>query len=98
METYWRLTPIRETFMDHMRPQLQVGSYNFAEHKYYQWLSGGNGGYVRQPAMELPDHHKREMKEAWRAVGLEPRDAPEAEFYAGRSNVETAEAATADDD
>ena len=88
METYHRLTPIRETFMQQMRPQLRLGTYHWPEHKYYQWLSGGNGGYTRQPAMELPMHDRESIKQAMQQVGLEPRDQDEAEFFAGRVNYD----------
>ena len=88
MDTYWRLTPIRQTFMQQMRPQLQVGTYHWPLQKYYQWLSGGNGGYTRQPAMELADHQKRAIREARAAAGLDDTDDPEASFYAGRSNYD----------
>ena len=98
MEKYWRLTPIRKVFFQHMQPQLQLGTYHWPEHKYYQWLSGGNGGYTRQPAMELAEHRKREIREARKAIGLQNTDSPEKCFYEGRANFEEAEAATADDD
>jgi 4-hydroxy-tetrahydrodipicolinate synthase len=91
METYHRLTPIRETFMQHMQPQLRVGTYHWPEHKYYQWLTGGNGGYTRQPVMSLPAHEREGIKSAMRRVGLQIREADEAEFFAGRVNHEDAD-------
>jgi len=87
MKTYHRLTPIRETFMQQMRPQLRLGTYHWPQHKYYQWLMGGNGGYTRQPVMELTMHDRHSIKEAMRRVGLDPREN-DAEFFDGRVNYE----------
>lgn len=87
MDTYYRLTPIRETFMQQMRPQLRLGTYHWPQHKYYQWLMGGNGGYTRQPAMELTMHDRVSIKDAMGQVGLDPREN-DAEFFAGRVNYE----------
>jgi len=87
METYHRLTPVRETFMQQMRPQLRLGTYHWPQHKYYQWLMGGNGGYTRQPVMELTMHDRHSIRRAMRQVGLEPREN-DAEFFEGRVNYE----------
>ena len=87
METYHRLTPVRETFMQQMRPQLRLGTYHWPQHKYYQWLMGGNGGYTRQPVMELTMHDRHSIRQAMRQVGLEPREN-DAEFFEGRVNYE----------
>ena len=85
METYHRLTPVRETFMQQMRPQLRLGTYHWPQHKYYQWLMGGNGGYTRQPVMELTMYDRHSIRQAMRQVGLEPREN-DAEFFEGRVN------------
>jgi len=87
METYNRLTPIRETFMHQMRAPLQVGTYHWPQQKFYQWLVGGNGGYTRQPVMELSREDREMIRNAMRQVGLDPRENDD-EFFAGRVNFE----------
>ena len=87
METYRRLAPLRETFMHQMQVPLQVGAYHWPQQKYYQWLMGGNGGYTRQPVMELTMHDRHSIRQAMRQVGLEPREN-DAEFFEGRVNYE----------
>jgi len=89
MEGYWRLTPIREAFMAHMMPQLVLGTYHWPEHKYYQWLSGGNGGFTRQPAMQLSAHGREEIKAARAMAGIKPPEEDEASYFVGRSNFES---------
>ena len=93
VETYWRLAPVRETFMHQMRPPLQVGTYHWPQMKYYQWLSGGNGGYTRQPVMELAAEDRRAIRGAREAVGLENTGAPDEAFYAGRSVADASDTA-----
>lgn len=92
METYHRLTPIREIFFQQMQPQLMVGTYHWPQHKYYQWLVGGNGGFTRQPAMKLAVYEREMVKVAMRRCGLQPREN-DAEFFVGRVNYEAGAAA-----
>ena len=87
MDIYWKLTPVREAFGQLMRPQAELGNYHFPLFKYCKWLTGGNGGFTRQPTFELAEGSKRAIKEAMREIGLEIRDN-DAEFYAGRVNYE----------
>lgn len=87
MDIYWRLKPIRETFMQQMEPQLRLGTYHWPAHKFYQWLSGGNGGYTRQPVMSLGKHEREEIRNAMRQAGLDPETNDE-EFFVGRSNLD----------
>jgi 4-hydroxy-tetrahydrodipicolinate synthase len=84
METYWRLTPVREAFMQQMQPPLQVGTYNWPQMKYYQWLSGGTGGYTRQPVMELDRRDRRVIRRAREAAGLENTKDADESFFEGR--------------
>jgi 4-hydroxy-tetrahydrodipicolinate synthase len=84
METYWRLTPVREAFMQQMQPPLQVGTYHWPQMKYYQWLSGGTGGYTRQPVMELDRRDRRVIRRAREAAGLENTKDADESFFEGR--------------
>jgi 4-hydroxy-tetrahydrodipicolinate synthase len=85
MEIFWKLTPVRIMFEKQFVPTLFLGTYHWPQHKYYQWLVGGNGGWTRQPVMKMYQHEMEETKAAMRAIGLKLRE-PDEEFYAGRVN------------
>jgi len=85
MEIYWRLTPARVIFEQQFAPTSMLGTYNWTQHKYYQWLVGGNGGFTRQPCMKLYQHDMDASKMALRMIGIPPRENDE-EFYVGRVN------------
>ena len=85
MDIYWRLTPARMTFEQQFMPTQALGSYNWPQQKYYQFLTGGNGGYTRQPVMKLLQHELDDAKRAVRALGIEPTD-DDTLFYEGRAN------------
>ncbi len=85
MDIYWRLTPARMTFEQQFMPTQALGSYHWPQQKYYQFLTGGNGGYTRQPVMKLLQHELDDAKRAVRALGIEPTD-DDALFYEGRAN------------
>lgn len=85
MEIYWSLAMIRNMFeMQHMQT-VMLGLYHWNMQKYYQWLVGGNGGYMRQPCMKLLQHNLEPFKFALTMMGIEPRQ-PDEEFYVGRVN------------
>lgn len=84
MRSYWRLTPVRLVFEKQFMATQMLGTYHWSQQKYYQWLTGGNGGYTRQPAMRLLQHDMDEARDAVRAVGLAASDN-DAEFFVGRS-------------
>ncbi len=83
MRTYWRLTPVRLVFEKQFMATQMLGTYHWSQQKYYQWLTGGNGGYTRQPAMRLLQPDMDEARAAVRAVGLRASDNDE-EFFVGR--------------
>lgn len=85
MEIYWKLTPVRMMFEKQFMPTVGIGTYHFPQHKYYQWLVGGNGGFLRQPVMKMYQHEMEETKAAMRAIGLTLRE-PDEEFFVGRSH------------
>jgi 4-hydroxy-tetrahydrodipicolinate synthase len=84
MALYWRLTPVRMTFEQQFLPTQALGSYHWPQQKYYQFLTGGNGGYTRQPVMKLLQHELDDAKRAVQAIGIEPTD-DDALFYQGRA-------------
>jgi 4-hydroxy-tetrahydrodipicolinate synthase len=81
MDLYWELAPI--TF-DARAAAFQ--SYPLGI-KYLQWLTGGNGGMLRQPTSVLFQRQKDAMRAGLKAAGVTPRE-PEEEFYIGRVNYE----------
>lgn len=85
MDIYWSMTPVRMMFEKQFMPTVGLGTYHWPQHKYYQWLTGGNGGFTRQPVMKMYQHEMEETKGAMRAVGLSIRENEE-EYYVGRCN------------
>jgi 4-hydroxy-tetrahydrodipicolinate synthase len=87
MNIYWQLTPVRHVFEKQFMPTQMLGAYNWPQQKFYQWLTGGNGGFTRQPVMKMYQHEMDEAKNILQAIGIQPRDHYE-EFYVGRVNYE----------
>ncbi len=85
MEIYWSLAIVRNMFEAQHMQTVMLGLYHWNMQKYYQWLVGGNGGYVRQPCMKLLQHDMEPFKFALSMIGIEPRQ-PDEEFYIGRVN------------
>lgn len=59
------------------------GVYNWPEHKYYQWCTGGNGGYTRQPVMKVSSSTMNTIKDAYLDMDISP-STPDEMFYDGR--------------
>jgi len=74
METYWKLLPIRFFIGAQTLKQVELGTYNYNQWKYAQWLTGGAGGHVRMPSMKLYEHDKEGIKNMMRASGVNVRD------------------------
>jgi 4-hydroxy-tetrahydrodipicolinate synthase len=79
MDLYWELAPIT---LGARAAAFQSGMMGV---KYIQWLTGGNGGMYRQPAMPIFQRQKDAMRAGLKAAGVTPRE-PEEEFYVGRLN------------
>jgi len=73
METYWKLAPIRNVIAAHTLKQVELGTYNYNQWKYAQWLVGGSGGHVRMPSMKLYEHDKETIRNLMRASGIKVR-------------------------
>ena len=83
MKIYWMLTPLRLVFEKQFMPTQMIGTYHWPQMKYYQWLTGGNGGFTRQPCMKLMQHEMDESRNVLRAVGIHGNENDE-EFFVGR--------------
>ncbi len=88
MEIYWKITPARVIFEMQFAPTAQLGTYHWTQHKFYQWLIGGNGGVTRQPCMKLYIHDMEQTKIMMMMAGIAIREAPYEEFFMGRMNYE----------
>jgi len=83
MDIYWMLTPLRVMFEQQFNQTVMSGTYHWPLQKYYQYLSGGNGGYTRQPCMKVHQFEMDPLRFSMRMVGLNPEESDEA-FYYGR--------------
>lgn len=86
MATYWRMAPAMRSMMAVMAPLMPTGAYHWPLLKYQQWLSGGNGGLTRQPAMRVFQHNLQMIRGGLAAVGVQCPD-PDEDFFLGRANV-----------
>jgi 4-hydroxy-tetrahydrodipicolinate synthase len=89
MKVYWRMQPLVQGIYDLQAPLLLHESHPWAHMKYFQWLTGGNGGLLPlKPAPYVPplDAPGREtIKENFRKAGIVPAERPEEEFLVGRT-------------
>lgn len=74
MKTYWKIAPVRTFIGAQTLKQVELGTYNYNQWKYAQWLVGGAGGHVRLPSMKLYEHDKEGIKNAMRAAGVKIRE------------------------
>lgn len=84
MQTYWRMGPALGSMMRIMAPLVPTGAYHWPLLKYQQWLSGGNGGLTRQPAMRVFGRDLLVIRGGLAAVGVQCPD-PDEDFFVGRS-------------
>jgi len=67
MKIYWQLQPVRNFIGMEVLKTVELGTYNYNQWKYFQWLVGGSGGHARMPSMKLYEHDKEAIKNAMRA-------------------------------
>lgn len=80
-----RLGPLLAAFGPRLARMMPSGTYHWTFFKYLQWLSGGNGGVTRPPAMRFLPADMAEIRGAFAACGLPVTDADDREFALGRS-------------
>jgi 4-hydroxy-tetrahydrodipicolinate synthase len=89
MKVYWQMRPLIDGIYDLQAPLLLHGSHPWAHMKYFQWVTGGNGGLLPlKPAPYLPalDPPGRELiKSNFKKTGITPIDRPEEEFMVGKA-------------
>jgi len=84
MKLFWQIHPGR---MANLAAN-SIGGTNFIHRmlwKYQGWLSGFNGGPLRQPTMRLVDNQMRALRQGLENSGLPVDDTPFAEFFIGRN-------------
>ena len=86
MKIYWQIHPAR------MAQKAAGNSYmpgtsviNRMDWKYQAWLSGYNGGPLRQPTMKVVDRNMRILREGLKKSGLTPTADPDSEYFVGRN-------------
>jgi 4-hydroxy-tetrahydrodipicolinate synthase len=88
MKVYWQMQPLIQGIYDLQAPLLLHESHPWAHMKYFQWVTGGNGGLLPlKPAPYLPalDSPGRELiKSNFKKAGITSVDRPEEEFIVGK--------------
>lgn len=84
MRIYWQLAPALGVMQRLLAPAAATGAQHWPMLKFFQWLSGGNGGMTRQPCMRLYERDMHEIRTGLAAIGIECADPNEA-FFRGRS-------------
>ena len=88
MKVYWQMQPLIQGIYDLQAPLLLHESHPWAHMKYFQWVTGGNGGLLPlKPAQYLPplDAQGRELiKTTFNKAGITAVDRPEEEFLVGK--------------
>ncbi len=86
MKIYWQIHPAR------MAQKAAGNSYmpgtsviNRMDWKYQGWLSGYNGGPLRQPTMKVVDRNMRILREGLKKSGLNPTADPDSDYFVGRN-------------
>ena len=89
LKVYWQMQPLIQGIYDLQAPLLLHESHPWAHMKYFQWVTGGNGGLLPlKPAPYLPalDAQGRELiKSNFKKAGITPVDRPEEEFMVGKA-------------
>jgi 4-hydroxy-tetrahydrodipicolinate synthase len=86
---YWKIQSASKAFNDLQRPFLLAGSHPWTHLKYYQFLTGGNGGLLRPMTDEttvLDAATRKGMEDSLRAIGIPIHDRPLDEFIVGAAN------------
>ncbi|MBE7213020.1 MAG: dihydrodipicolinate synthase family protein [Gluconacetobacter diazotrophicus] len=86
---YWTLRPAYELFSEFQVPKLKLGGHPWQHLKYYQWLTGGNGGLVdvegqspEQVGTLHPEDRER-IRAMFAKLGIATTAAAADEFVSG---------------
>ena len=88
---YWAMQPALDAFFKLQGPSLATGGHPWVHIKYYKWLTGGNGGILRDlklPLDQVPilDARSRQTsRSAFQSVGIKCVDLPDEAFVVGNA-------------
>lgn len=88
---YWAMQPALDAFFKLQGPSLATGGHPWVHIKYYKWLTGGNGGLLRDlrlPPDQLPilDAPSRQTcRNALQSIGIKCVDLPDEAFVVGNA-------------
>ncbi|MEH7095301.1 dihydrodipicolinate synthase family protein [Neobacillus vireti] len=83
-EQYWKLQPARSTIGKFMASSDGAGLVNRMLWKYASWLTGFNGGPLRQPTMKVNSTHMTAIRQALIKSGIEVSNDDDSQFFLGR--------------
>jgi 4-hydroxy-tetrahydrodipicolinate synthase len=87
MGIFGRLGPLFAAFGPRLARMMPSGTYHWPFFKYLQFLSGGNGGWTRPPAMRWTRQDMMEIRTAFTACGLQTTESPDEAFALGRAQA-----------
>ncbi len=85
MELYWKIHPARMAAKAVTNSYQGAGVIHRMVWKYQAWLSGFNGGPLRQPTMKIRDVHMQQLRNALKRCGLPTPEEPDSEFFVGHN-------------
>jgi 4-hydroxy-tetrahydrodipicolinate synthase len=86
MKLYWQIHPARMAAMAVGNTYKGgAGIIHRMVWKYQAWLSGFNGGPLRQPTMKIRDVHMQQLRNALKKCGLPTPEEPDSEYFVGRN-------------
>lgn len=83
-ELYWQIHPARKANAVAAATWAGTGLINRLQWKYQAWLSGYNGGALRQPSMRVSDELMRVLRQGLVKAALPVTELHDREFFIGR--------------
>ncbi len=85
MELYWQIHPARLANIATFASMAGTNLIHRMMWKYQGWLSGFNGGPLRQPTMRLSPQQMAGLRQALVRSGLPVTGDPDSQFFVGRN-------------
>jgi 4-hydroxy-tetrahydrodipicolinate synthase len=86
MDLYWQIHPARMARKYVANTYMPSTAYiNRHVWKYEGWLSGFNGGPLRQPTMKIVDRNMKILREGLQKSNLPCTSDPDSEYFVGRN-------------